>query len=226
MGRMFLVALGLIAASPAFALTQQGYAYPPQPQPQQPQPYYPPQQQPQAQPPPPPPAQLPPAAPSGPPSTAGSQGTSSTAQPGSPGASSQQVVVNPPSSQQPSTATAPPSSTTVINPPGSYQQETYVEQQIRTNPIATVATDAAWGGLAGLVVGFGVTLVNQFDHWGRDLMVGAGAGVLVGAAVGVGQAAWDASHSHGQRVAYDDGMNRTEKDPVITAPTVGYAFRF
>lgn len=215
MVRTSVVALALLAASGAAAQAQQPQAYPPQ------------QQQ---EPPPPPAAQpAPPAAPSGPPSAAGSQGTSSTAQPGSPGASSQQVVVNPPSSQQPSTSTAPPSSTTVINPPGSpaYRDEVYVEREVRPNPIATVATDAAWGGLAGLVIGFGVTLVNQFDHWDRDLMVGAGAGVLTGAVVGVAQAAYDASQAdRRRRVAYGDGMNRTDRDPVITAPTVGFAFRF
>ncbi len=216
MVRTFLVALALLAGSRVAAQTQPQETYPPQ---------YPPQQQP----PPPPAAQPAPPPASGPPSAAGSQGTSSTAQPGSPGASSQQVVVNPPSSQQPSTATAPPSSTTVINPPGSpaNRDDVYVEQEVRTNPIATVATDAAWGGLAGLVIGFGVTLVNQFDHWDRDLMVGAGAGVLVGAAVGVAQAAYDASEANKRRhVAYGDGMNRTDRDPVITAPTVGFAFRF
>ncbi len=214
MVKAFVVAFALLAATQASAQSQQQT--------------YPPQQQ-QAQPPP-PPAQTPPppAQPAAPPSTAGSQGQSSAAQPGSPGASSQQVVVNPPNGQQPSTATAPPSSTTVINPPGStaYGQDTYVEQRPVRNPIATVATDAAWGGLAGLVIGFGVTLVNQFDHWDRDLMVGAGAGVLVGAAVGVAQAAYDASQDRQRRMAYGDGMNRTDKDPVITAPTVGFAFRF
>jgi hypothetical protein len=215
MVRTFLVAAAVLVASQAAAQAQQPQTYPPQ-------------QQPQAQP---PPAQTPPPAqPSGPPSAAGSQGTSSTAQPGSPGASSQQVVVNPPSSQQPSTANAPPSSTTVINPPGgtTYRDEVYVEERYRPpSPIATVATDAAWGGLAGLIIGFGVTLVNEFDNWDRDLMVGAGAGVLVGAAVGVAHAAYDARDaSRRRRVAYGDGMNRTDRDPVITAPTVGFAFRF
>jgi hypothetical protein len=218
MVRTFLVVVALLAGTRVAAQTQPQETYPPQ---------YPPQQQPQPPPPATQPAPPPPA--SGPPSAAGSQGTSSTAQPGSPGASSQQVVVNPPSGQQPSTATAPPSSTTVINPPGSpgYRDDVYVEQEVRTNPIATVATDAAWGGLAGLVIGFGVTLVNQFDHWDRDIMVGAGAGVLVGAAVGVAQAAYDASQANRRRhVAYGDGMNRTDRDPVVTAPTVGFAFRF
>jgi hypothetical protein len=215
MVRTFLVAAAVLVASEAAAQTQQPQTYPPQ-------------QQPQAQP---PPAQTPPPSqPSGPPSAAGSQGTSSTAQPGSPGASSQQVVVNPPSSQQPSTANAPPSSTTVVNPPAAttYRDEVYVEERYRPpSPIATVATDAAWGGLAGLIIGFGVTLVNEFDNWDRDLMVGAGAGVLVGAAVGVAHAAYDAREANRRRrVAYGDGMNRTDRDPVITAPTVGFAFRF
>ncbi len=137
--------------------------------------------------------------------------------------------MNPPSAQQPSTQTAPPSSTTVINPPGGgyYQGEYVVEQQPAPNPFATVAIDAAWGGLAGLVVGFGVTLVNSFDHWDRDLMVGAGAGVLVGAAVGVVHAAYNAREAdRRRRVAYGDGLNRTDRDPVVTAPTFGYAFRF
>jgi hypothetical protein len=217
MTRTFVVAAALLAASQAIA-QQQPQTYPPQQSAQgQGQPAAPAQ---------PPPAR--PAAPSAPPATAGSQGESSAAQPGSPGASSQQVVVNPPPSQQPSTASPPPSSTTVINPPGGYRQDSgVVEQQYRTNPLATVATDAAWGGVAGLIVGFGVTLVNQFDHWGRDLMVGAGIGVLAGSAVGVVHAAYDAREAdRRRRVAYGDGMNRTDRDPVVTARTVGLAFRF
>ncbi len=199
MGRTFLVIAALLAASDALAQAQQPEAYPPP-------------QQPQAQPPPAPPPAVQPA------------------QPGSPGASSQQVVVNPPSSQQPSTQTAPPSSTTVINPPGGgyYQGDTYVvEREPAPNPFATVAIDAAWGGLAGLIVGFGVTLVNSWDHWDRDLTVGAGVGVLVGAAVGVAHAAYNAREAERRRhVAFGDGLNRTDRDPVITRPTVGYAFRF
>jgi hypothetical protein len=198
-----------------------------------------PQQQPAAQPPPPatqqPPAQQPQSQ-----STAGSQGQSSSAQPSSPGAASQQVVVNPPPSQQPSVpqSSPPPSTTTVVNPPPSYspgpyspspgyaQDDIVVHRRAeRRNPLMTVATDAAYGGLAGLVIGFGVALVNQWDHWERDITVGTGAGVLVGAAVGVAQAAYDASDDR-KRVA-SDGMNRTDKDPVIaTRPTMAFGFKF
>jgi hypothetical protein len=209
MTRGFLAAAALLAASGAAAQSQQA----------QPQPYPPPQQQPQpAQ-----PAQ--PAQPTSPPSTAGSQGQSSSAQPASPGASSQQVVVNPPSGEP---ATPPASSTTVVNPPGGYRQDTvYVEERDRPNPFATVATDAAWGGIAGLIVGFGVTLVDQFDNWGRDLMVGAGIGVLAGAGVGVAHAAYEAREAdRRRRVAYGDGMNRTDRDPIVARPTVGLSFRF
>lgn len=214
MVRTVLVVVALAAASRSAAQAQQPQPYPPQ------------QQQPQGQAQPSQPAQ--PAQPSSP-STAGSQGQSSTAQPSSPGASSQQVVVNPPSSEQPTTAPPPPpSSTTVVNPPPYRGDTVVVEERYRPNPFATVATDAAWGGLAGLLVGFGITLVDEFDDWDRDLMVGAGIGVLAGAAVGVAHAAYEAREADRarRRVAYGDGMNRTDRDPVVTARTFGFALRF
>lgn len=188
-----------------------------------------------------PPQQQPPPA-AGSQATAGSQGQSSTAQPSSPGASSQQVVVNPP---QPVPPAAPPSSTTVVNPPSSgptvlappYGDVAVIERRERPNPLATVATDAAYGGVAGLLVGGGVALIEQGDHWGRDLMVGAGLGLVVGAAIGAVHAVYDqrqydraerraALPAGGSgRLAWD-GLGRTDRDPVITAPTVGLAFRF
>lgn len=204
MVKTFLVSVAVCAASTALA--------------QEPQPHPPPQQQPSSQ------------------STAGSQGQSSTAQPSSPGASSQQVVVNPPPSQQPSTQPppSPPSSTTVVNPPPTYvpgpgyaQDEVVVRRRDERNPMATVATDAAYGGVAGLLVGVGAALVNQWDNWQRDVMVGAGAGVLVGAVVGVAHAAYDAREDRRSRRVAFDGMSRTDKDPVIARrPTVALAFRF
>ena len=53
---------------------------------------------------------------------------------------------------------------------------------------AIVATDALYGGIAGALVGGGVTLIDQGNHWQRDIMVGAGVGVLLGAAFGVYEA--------------------------------------
>lgn len=198
----------------------------------------------------PPPAQpAPPPAP-GSSSTAGSQGQSSTAQPSSPGASSQQVVVNPPQPVQPS---APPSSTTVVNPPPpsggatvvtppfpqTYGEVAVVERRReKPNPLATVAMDAAYGGVAGLLVGGGVALVQQGDNWGRDIMVGAGVGLIVGAAVGVVHALYDQQQydraerraAQAQRtrsiLVAGDGLNRTDRDPVISGRNVAFAFQF
>lgn len=187
----------------------------------------PPAQQPTAQPA--PPLQPPPPAAPGSQSTAGSQGASSAAQPSSPGASSQQVVVNPPQPVPPSSTTvvnpsAPP--TTVVTPPPPGGEVVVVERRPRPNPVGTVATDSAYGGVAGLLVGFGVALVDEFDDWERNLMVGAGVGLLAGAAFGVGHAAYDAREDRRARRVAFDGMNRTKKDPVVTASTVGVAFRF
>jgi hypothetical protein len=92
--------------------------------------------------------------------------------------------------------------------------------------MATVATDAAYGGVAGLLVGVGVALVNEWDTWERDTMIGSGAGLLVGAAVGVAHAAYDARQDRRIRRIALDGLNRTDKDPIATARTVGLAFRF
>ena len=217
----FFLTVALAAASPALGQASQQQNPPPQQPPaQQPPAQQPAPQQPQSQ------------------STAGSQGQSSSAQPSSPGAASQQVVVNPPPSQQPSVqqpqqSNPPPSTTTVVNPPPTYvpgptyaQDEVVVRRRVERNPLMTVATDAAYGGLAGLVIGFGVALVNQWDHWERDLTVGAGAGILAGAAVGAVQATVEASDDRKSRVAFD-GMNRTDKDPVITSRQVAaLAFKF
>lgn len=192
-----------------------------------------------------PPAQQPPPGP-GSQSTAGSQGQSSTAQPSSPGASSQQVVVNPP---QPVPPAAPPSSTTVVNPPPPSSAGTTVvtppygdamvieRQREKPNLLGTVAMDAAYGGVAGLLVGGGVALVEQGDNWGRDIMVGAGLGLILGAAVGVVHAVYDqqqydratrraAAGGPSPAALARDGLGRTDRDPVVTARTVGLTFGF
>jgi hypothetical protein len=138
----------------------------------------------------------------------------------------------PPAGQPAPRATPPaavPSSTTVLlPPPPAYRQDQVVVDRRQTrSPMVTIATDAAAGGLAGLLVGFGVALVDEFDDWDRNLMVGAGIGVLVGAAVGVAHAAYDAREERRARSTYGDGMSRTDRDPVVTAPAlVGLAFRF
>ena len=55
--------------------------------------------------------------------------------------------------------------------------------------VAIIATDAVYGGIAGAVIGAGITLIDNGRNWGRNLMMGAGVGILGGAAYGVYEAA-------------------------------------
>jgi hypothetical protein len=98
----------------------------------------------------------------------------------------------------------PPSSTTVVvnpNDPGYVPPPTTTT--VRTDDdvpgvysappgrsaVAIIATDALYGGIAGGVIGGGVTLIDQGDHWARNLMLGAGIGILAGAGYGIYEAA-------------------------------------
>jgi hypothetical protein len=180
-------------------------------------------------------------------SSAGEPGAQpgAAAQPGSTqqGGASQQVVVNPPQPNAPAPPPpqAPPSSTTVVNPPPPARAPSttvvnppredsgsvLVERPApRRSAMATVAIDAGWGALAGFVVGTGVALINQWDkNWDRDMMVGAGIGILAGAGVGVVQAYLD-SQPQQDRLALD-GLNTTDRYPVRSAPVVlGWGGRF
>jgi len=64
-----------------------------------------------------------------------------------------------------------------------------VEVQTTRNPGAVILRDALYGGLAGLAIGGGIALLNNGDNWGRDLAIGAGAGILAGAIFGAVDAA-------------------------------------
>ncbi len=46
-----------------------------------------------------------------------------------------------------------------------------------------ILTDALYGAVIGLLIGTGVALLEG-GNWGRDLAIGAGAGLIVGAAYG------------------------------------------
>lgn len=211
--RIHLEVIGLAAVLAAG--TAQAQQQPPSQQ------EYPPQQQ--AAPPQAPPAQAAPA-PAPPvqaaPAPAAAPSSSSSATSGGTPAGSQQVVVNPPGG-----VAAPPqqgSGTTVVNPPNSptvvstAPAQTYVERQPPRNPVATVALDAAYGGIAGALIGTGVTLVNSWSHWQRDIGVGAGIGLIAGAAVGIAHAAIEAGE--GRRYAVQDGLGSPARDPVIRRP--------
>lgn len=59
----------------------------------------------------------------------------------------------------------------------------------RRETAAIIATDALYGGVAGLAIGAGIALIEGGNNWGRDLSIGAGAGLLVGAVIGAVDAA-------------------------------------
>jgi hypothetical protein len=68
--------------------------------------------------------------------------------------------------------------------------------QTRRNPANIILTDALYGGLVGLAIGGGVALVNDDANWGRDLAIGAGAGLLIGAVFGAVDAAASADRAY------------------------------
>lgn len=83
----------------------------------------------------------------------------------------------------------------------------------------TILMSALYGGLAGAVIGAGIGLLEG-DNYGRDIAVGAGAGIVIGAALG-------AAHAFGDsRAVARDGLNTTERFPVLTASTFGLSGRF
>jgi hypothetical protein len=169
-------------------------------------------------------------------------------QPSGSGAASQQVVVNPPQpsgaataqqqsppQQQPpapppstTVVTPPPPSTTVVSPPPRDYGQVVVEERVERNPMATIAMDAAYGGVAGLLVGFGVALVNDWDNWDRSLMVGAGSGLIIGSLFGIGHVAYEAREDRRRRDRYAfDGLGSTARHPVLSARTMaGVSGRF
>jgi hypothetical protein len=77
-----------------------------------------------------------------------------------------------------------------------------IEVQSHRSAGAIIATDALYGGIAGLAIGAAVALLEGGNNWTRDLMVGAGAGILVGGALGALDAAAYMDRSPGR------GFNR------------------
>jgi hypothetical protein len=85
----------------------------------------------------------------------------------------------------------------------------------------SILMSAVYGGLAGAIVGLGVGLIES-DNYGRDVAIGAGVGILVGAALGAAHAFGDT-----RAVSATDGLNTTERYPVFaSARTVTLGRRF
>lgn len=70
-----------------------------------------------------------------------------------------------------------------------------VEVQAHRSAAAVIAQDALYGGLAGLAIGAGVALIQNDGNWGRDLAIGAGAGLLIGGVYGAVDAAANADRA-------------------------------
>ena len=85
----------------------------------------------------------------------------------------------------------------------------------------TILMSALYGGLAGAVIGLGVGLIES-GNYGRDIAIGAGAGILVGAAFGAAHAFGDT-----RAITATDGLTTTERYPVFaSARTVALGGRF
>jgi hypothetical protein len=96
-----------------------------------------------------------------------------------------------------------------------------VEVQTHRNPGAIIATDALYGGLAGLAIGAGVALIEQDHDWGRDLGIGAGVGLLVGAAFGAVDAVSDRRMSAADLAAREQD-ERAQRQPAMLGYRLGF----
>jgi len=97
-----------------------------------------------------------------------------------------------------------------------------VEVQTHRNPAAIIATDALYGGLAGLAIGTGVALIENDHNWGRDLSLGAGVGLLVGAAFGAVDAASADRRMSEADLAARDEVNRSQRHPAMLGYRLGF----
>jgi hypothetical protein len=79
---------------------------------------------------------------------------------------------------------------------------------------------ALYGGLAGAAVGAAVGLIEG-GNYGRDIAIGGGIGILVGAVLG-------ATNAFGARSAYPvtDGLRSTDRDPVLQGQRVAFGGSF
>jgi hypothetical protein len=86
--------------------------------------------------------------------------------------------------------------------------------------VSSIFSGALYGGLAGALIGGAVGLIEN-GNYGRDIAIGAGAGILIGAALGAGHVFGDS-----RALPASDGLNTTDRFPVIQARTMGVGGRF
>jgi hypothetical protein len=140
-----------------------------------------------------------------------------------PPSSTTEVVVNP-------STPAPPPSTTVRTDRSDVYVEGVETETDHRSPVAIVAIDAMYGGLAGLLIGGGITLIDRGNNWERNLMVGAGAGLLAGAAVGAVHAVMNESDKREARRARTYRSAADVKSDgaysALSGPQLGYGGKF
>jgi hypothetical protein len=108
----------------------------------------------------------------------------------------------------------------LLAPDDGYRQ--LVEVQTHRSPVAVIASDALYGGIAGLAVGAGVALLENAHDWGRDLAVGAGVGLIIGAAFGaVDAASADRVMSAADRYGRDRALD-SQKHPAMLGYNLGF----
>jgi hypothetical protein len=113
--------------------------------------------------------------------------------------------------------------TELASPQQSEAFRELVEVQTTRNPVAVIARDALYGGIAGLAIGGGVALLNNGDNWQRDLAIGAGAGLLVGAIFGAVDAA---SADRYMAVADSEPRIRDARSQSVRSAGIGYGMTF
>lgn len=121
---------------------------------------------------------------------------------------------DPASSQMKDTAAAP-LMLTLQQPVQSSDQgfRDIIEVHGRRSAGSVIASDALYGGLCGLAIGAGVALLsNDFNsggNWGRDLAIGAGAGLIIGGVFGAVDvaASSDRYMSESNRAGRDRGFS-------------------
>ncbi len=118
------------------------------------------------------------------------------------GAAQQPYPSAPPPQYQPPSQDRPPPLFQGQSTPAAFDPE-----PDRRSLLAIVALDALYGAAAGALVGAGVALIINNDAWGRDLMIGTGAGILVGTAAGL----VEASNRGPNRIAMD-GLGSPDRD--------------
>ena len=112
------------------------------------------------------------------------------------------VGVNPPPAEP------PPATNTRVR-----TYDTPVIEEHHRPAMATIAIDALYGGAAGALVGGGIALLSDGDHWQRDLMIGAGAGILAGVGIGIVQAVSDSNDSPRTRAVADQIRREGAHEP-------------